>query len=290
MGGGSSPGDKSVTKRYAPYVESYHSNFLGTIALQRDAVIYDSPFADYDFVDVSNAFFGMGYVIGNFPSLFDMFGKFMSGLDLEVLWSTSFNRVTGKPEIDIAVSKEIELADDKMVKGDLAEFQVDMRNMNAVPSSSFIIGKAVMEDKRLKVIAKISLDIKERLLSEVGKEYTSFLNWEKKTVATYAEIMKAYFIHESEIDNVNYTFASKDTLWPLAILSHEGQALGTMQGIAGYKHLAVKRKRSDISKVLLVASYAVTGAIIGTQIGGYVGAIVGAVVGFIVGIAAVLFE
>ena len=287
---GSSPSIKSVEKRYAPYIENYHYDLLGTLALQRNAVIYDSPFTDYDFLATNEALFGTGYIMSNFSSLFEMFGKFMAGLDIEVFWSTSFDKVVSRSEIDIAISTEIELVDDKIIKGSLTDFQVDMRNMNAVSSSSFIVGKAVIENKRLNIISKISLDLKEQLLSITEKEYAVLLNWEKKIIATYAEIMKTCFIGRSNIDNTNYTFASNNSLWPFTILSYEGQALGAMQSIGGYRQLATKRKRSNISKLLLVASYTVSGAAIGGQIGGGYGAIIGAVIGFIVGMAIMLLE
>jgi hypothetical protein len=63
-----------------------------------------------------------------------------------------------------------------------------------------------------------------------------------------------------------------------------------MKQQAGYSKTSLQRKRSLISKILLVSSQVITGAVIGNMVGGPVGAIVGAVVGFVVGLAQVLME
>ena len=121
--GSSGGGDKQVTTRYAPYVERYHSSFLSTVQSKRNTILNNSPFADYIDIDVDNAFFGAGYLVSSFPSLYDMFGKFMAGLDIETLWGNLARDELNKSEADAAVAAEMknvnEQADSK-----LAEFQI----------------------------------------------------------------------------------------------------------------------------------------------------------------------
>ena len=290
MGGSGSSGDVTKTRRYAPYIEAQHSSFLALTATHRNDIISDSPFAGYIFAETSDAFFGLGYLISSFPSLYDMFGKHMAGLDIETLWNSIFERVVGEPSIDVSISEEMKLVDDEMVKGELADFQVGMRNLNAVTTSSFVVGKAVTEDKRIKSLARTSLEAKVGLLDSVGKEYADHLNWEKTIIVVYAKAMKDYFVYTTMMDDVNTNFASRNALWPFTVLSFEGAALGTMQSAASWRKQMSPRERSAVSKVLLVASYTATGAIIGLEIGGPWGALVGAVVGVIVGIAIMLLE
>ena len=84
-GGGSGegqPSDTTTTVRYPQYVEEAHQSFLELVATYRDAAIDDSPFADWTDIEYSDAFFGSGYTIASFPSLYDMYGKFLAGLDI----------------------------------------------------------------------------------------------------------------------------------------------------------------------------------------------------------------
>lgn len=287
MGGGSSSsGDKRVEKRYAPYIEAHHSDFLNITVANR--VINNPP--DYTTTEADNAFFGMGYVLSSFPALYDMYGKFMAGFDIEVLWDSIFGNKLNSSEINADIDAEIKLADEKMVKGELADFQLDMRNLNAVPTSSFVMGRAVLEDKRVKAISKIRLDAKTKLLPEIGQEFAAHLNWCKSTIVTYAEIMKNYFLWKTDQDDANYAFASSNALWPFTSLAFEGAALGTMQSVVGFSKTMSPRERSTISKVLVVASYAANGACMGAHIGGPWGAAIGGAVGFVVGLAMVFLE
>ena len=75
-GGGSSSSPYTWSEiRYAPYVEARHYNFLNTVYSSRVAAINNSPFAAYTDIEVDNAFFGAGYTISSFPSLYDMYRK-----------------------------------------------------------------------------------------------------------------------------------------------------------------------------------------------------------------------
>jgi len=271
--------------RYAPYIESYHENFLTETFAQGDVMI--SPYANCATLDANDAFFSTGYALSNFPSLYDMFGKFMAGLDIEVIWNNAFKDALSKTEINEAVAKEMALVDDK-VTNDLVSFQLNMRNLNAIASSSFIVGKAIIEDARLKILAKLSLDSKLELIADVQVKFIASLNWMKKAITSYAELMKAYYRVKPDVDDYNTFNVSQNMLWPFTVLDFERAALGALQSTASFEK-AVKRTRSTLSKVLLVASYTVTGAQLGSYFGPY-GTAIGAVVGFVVGIAMLYLE
>jgi hypothetical protein len=298
MGGSSSSSrDEVKTTRYAPYIEAQHESFLTTTMAYRNSLINNSPFANYNEVEVVNAFFGLGYVISNFPSLYDMFGKRMAGLDIETIWNNEFERALNDTNIDTAIEEEIKLIDDRLVKEDLSEYQLSMRNLNAVPTSSFIVGKAVVEDKRIKLIIQLILDNKLPLLSNIERDYLTRLNSEKSTITIYANIMKDYFTYINMVVDTNTNMNSRDSLWPFTIFSFEGYALGTMRGVLSWRKQMSKRERSSLSTGLSIASYTATGAYIGAEIGSaypgignVVGGVIGGVVGFVVGVAVRLFE
>ena len=278
-------GDQKVDKRYAPYIENKHQDFLDSTVAHR--VIDDAP--GYATMEASDAFFGTGYVISNFPSLYDMFGKFMAGLDIEVLWRSAFNTTMNSPEITLDIAAQIDLADEQIVKGDMADFQFNMRDKNATSTSSFIVGKAVLEDKRIKTFARISLDARTLLLSKVGQNLVAHLNWSKNAITTYADTMKSYFLWKMDVDEANYTFKTRTALWPFTSLDFERAALATLQSIASFSKTMEPRDRSTISKALLISSYAVSGAYIGSTFGPW-GTVIGTAIGFVIGLAAVFFE
>lgn len=288
MNGSNERGDSQITIRYAPYIENKHSAFLNNVYDHRVAIIDNSPYASCEALDINDAFFSTGYAISNFPSLHDMFGKFMAGLDIEIIWSNAFENTFEKTEINESVAAEMALVDDK-ITNDLADFQLDMRGINSVVSSSFVVGKAMIENARIKLLSKISLESKLGLVANVQIKVDASLNWAKKAITSYAEFMKAYYQFKPDIDDYNTINVAKDRLWPFTVLDFERAALGALQGTAGYQKTGLKRTRSTISSVFLVASYTATGAYIGSSFGPW-GTIVFGVVGFFVGIAMLFLE
>ena len=181
MGGGKGQTSTS-TIRYAPYIEDKHSAFLNIVAEKRALLIDDSPFADYEQIPLETAFFGLGFVLSDFPSLYDMYGKFMAGLDIEVLYGEVFEDAVDGPHVNALVSAERALMDDDLVTNVLPRFQVGMRDLNSVMSSSYLVGKAMLEDASVKALSKFSAELKYRLIPVATERWTRHLEWNKNVV------------------------------------------------------------------------------------------------------------
>ena len=259
-GGGG--GDQTTTVRYAPYIESKHDSFLTIVQSKRAAVIDNSPFTNYEDIEVDDAFFGAGYTIASFPSLYDMYGKFMAGLDIEVLWSQEFEDTINAPVVNDLVSAEAALLDDEIKETSIPRLQIGMRDIGSVMSSTFVTGKALIEDTRAKTIAKFSADLKYRLIPVVEQRWQTHLDWNKQVVAIYSEIMKFYFSAKTDVDETNYAMAAKNKLWPFTVLDFERAALGALQG-------AVNEKKdvAGASTTAKVLSGALSGAAMGAMVG-----------------------
>jgi hypothetical protein len=288
--GSSQAGDKSKMVRYAPYVETRWGSLLDTVASNRSGMILASPYGGYVDQNVSDAMFGVGRVISDFPSLYDMFGKFLSGLDIEATWTEVFGDQKQLVEVSGLVKADLTFLDDGLNLEDIPAFKLDMRNKNAVISSSFVVGKSMIESDRTKGLAKLSAEARFSLLPGDATRHNMMLNWNKGVIDSYANVMKLYYMTAVTGTEADHLFAAKNTLWPFDVLDFERAVLGTMKQQAGYSKTSLQRKRSLISKILLVSSQVITGAVIGNMVGGPVGAIVGAVVGFVVGLAQVLME
>ena len=265
-GGGGAPAYTWSEIRYAPYVEARHSDFLLSVYSARVGAISNSPFADYTDIEVDNAFFGAGYTISSFPSLYDMYGKFMAGLDIEALWAQEYNDTIDSSVVNDLIAAEGALIDDEIETTSIPRLQTGMRDMNAVMSSSFVVGKSLIEDTRTKMVAKFSADLKYRLIPVAQERWNTHLNWNKLTVGTYAEIMKLYFSAKTDIDEINYAMAVKNILWPFTVLDFERAAVGALQGAT-----TAKQDVAGASTASRVLSGALTGAAMGATVGAAVG-------------------
>uniref|UniRef100_A0A6M3JCF6 Uncharacterized protein n=1 Tax=viral metagenome TaxID=1070528 RepID=A0A6M3JCF6_9ZZZZ len=265
MGGSSGGGgDTQTTVRYAPYVEAQHSTFLSLVASSRDTALVSSPFAGYTDIVVDAAFFGTGYLISSFPSLYDMYGKFMAGLDIDTLWTQIFEDTVNSPEVDALILAESSLMDDDIDTNSIPRLQVGMRDVNAVMGSSYIVGRAIIEDAKVKALAKYSADLRYRLIPIASARWSTHLEWNKGMVGVYAELMKLYFSAKIDVDEANYSMASKNKLWPFTVLDFERAALGALQGAINSKTDVAGA--STASKVIGGAlSGAAMGAMVGSQ-------------------------
>ncbi len=279
-GGGGGSGDTKTEIRYAGYIEDKHKDFLVTMQNRRNDAIDDSPFANYTDIDIEPAFFGIGYLISSFPSLYDMYGKFMAGLDIDVLYGQIFEDTVNAPEINSLVAAEGVMMDDDIDMNVLPRFQTGMRDINSVMSSSYVCGRAAIEDARVKALSRFSAELKYRMIPVVTDRWKTHLEWNKSVVMNYAEIMKFYYSAKMDIDDVNYSMKAKDVLWPFTVLEYERAAIGTLQG--------AQTTSSDVAGTSQV-SKSISGALGGAAAGASVGGPWGAAAGGVLGLAASFF-
>ena len=217
MGGGGSKSGKTEI-RYAEYIETKHSSFLTAVHDFRVATTGNSPFSGYTDIEVDDAFFGAGYTISSFPALYDMYGKFMAGLDIETLYNQTLEDTVNSTVVNDLVSAEGALLDDEININSTPRMQVGMRDINSVMSSSYVIAKSLIEDTRTKAISKFSAELKYRLLPMAQDRWSRHLNWNQNVVSTYMEVMKLYYAAKVDMDEANYNYKEKNTLWPLTVL------------------------------------------------------------------------
>ena len=274
MGGGGGSGNTKTTIRYADYIESHHSAFLDEVQAQRIVAIPNNPFTGYVDIDYADSFFGAGYVISDFPSLYDMYGKFMAGLDVDTLYTQILDDSINNVAINNRVSQHaIELEDD-IIQSASPRFVTGLRDINSVLSSSFVIGKAMLETARTKTLSKYDAELRHAMLPVAAARWQTHLEWNKVVINEYAQIMKLYFSVAMDLNSKNYEMAAKAALWPFTVLEYERAALGALQGATNSK--------TDVggaSQTQQVIGGALTGAAAGALVAGVPGAIVGGVLG-----------
>ena len=269
MSGGGG-GDVKTTVRYAGYIEDKHKAFLNEIVVRRTAAIDNSPYSGVATIASDDGFFGVGYTLASFPSLYDMYGKFMAGLDVEDLYNQIYGDLMEGPVTHNLVSAEAAFLSDELESDTIPRYEVGMRDINAVMSSTFIIGKALLEETRLKAVAKYSAGLQYALLPIAAQRWQAHLEWNRSVVAVYSEIMKLYFSSKMDVDSHNTEMLAKNRLWPFTVLDYERVAIAAMQGAT---------KTTTDSAGSSGASRAISGALGGAAMGAMAGAKIGAVGG-----------
>jgi len=263
--GGGGGGTNINYVRYAPYIEDKHSHFLSAVERYAEKARENNPFKNYDDVDVEDAFFGVGFTISSFPSLYDMYGKFMAGLDIDALYSQIFTTVTNSPEVNALIAAESVSMDDDIETTSLPRLELGARDLNSVMSSSFIVGKSIVEDAKVKALSKFSAQLKFNLIPLAESIWKTHLEWNKGVVGVYSEIMKFYFSAKTDTDEINYAMAAKSALWHFTVFDFQRACLGALQGATVQKSDVAGA--STASKVL---SGALSGASMGAMIGGQI--------------------
>ena len=225
---GGSSGDNTI--RYAPYVEAYHQAFLDVSSTQGTTARANNPYTSYTDKDFANAFYGSGYVMSSFPSLYDMFGKFMAGLDVEVLWDQVLNDVQNSSTIIAASNAHRTLLNTDLTDNILPRFEEGMRDINAVMSSSFIDGKVKLETDSANKLAEFDANLRYKLIPVAADVFVKHLNWNSDVIGKYLQVMQLAIATEFDTDTTNYNYALKEVLWPFTVLEQERANIGALQG------------------------------------------------------------
>lgn len=274
MGGGADT-NSVVTTQQAQFIQYAHQQLIWycEVEIQRD--YNDSPWQGYPAMDLDNAFFGLGFSLSSFPSLYDMYGKFMAGLDVDALYNQLFLDTTTGPLITNLVAEQaVELADD-VEQNILPRFETGMRDINAVMSSTYIVGKALIEAARIKALSKFDAELRYKLIPEVGARWGGHLNWNKNVVEMYGHVLKLYISSKIDTDSQFMEFRAKDYMWNWTLFDNYRLAIGATAGGSRVTTDAL----GGTTQTQKALGGAMTGAAIGTEINAGWGTAIGAVVG-----------
>lgn len=285
--------DRTVTIKHPDYVQEHHDRFLNQIEVQQAIGLAANPFIAIEHRNINDVFFGAGYLLSSYASLYDMFGKFMAGLDLEELWKKGELSLLTTEEIQAHVAEEKQRLDDKIDIEVIPKFKREMRDLNAVASSSFIVGCAKIEAKRVKDRAAISLEIVSGIIPSVSDKFIGDLSWAKEIILSYSKIMKSYFTLKVDTEIKLYTAHAEKVLWPFTVLDYNRRALNSLgpqflENETTDKQTWLEKNKEVVGGVSILM-WTAQGAYIGSSYPPY-GTIIGAVVGFVIGLALYLMQ
>jgi hypothetical protein len=288
MGSGGGANQAAVTKdtstmRYAPYVEAAHKSFLATVKVERQRLEDVSIYKNYMDIDADVGFLGAGYTLASYPALYDMFGKYMAGLDIETLWNELIeDETTNETQKEFVQSEGRRLAD-RLKSVEKPELKIAARNAGIVHSSTFINEMAILESDKLQALSDFDARLKSNAMERAQGRWQTEINWNTGIVAMYADIVKSYLTTKVDVDDFNFAIHRKDLFWPFTILEYERAALGVLTGAKNVSSTS-KGGGGKGNKVMGVLGGAVSGAAIGGAIGNLHGAIIGGVLGGVAGL------
>lgn len=277
--GSSSDGDNDIT--YAEYIEEAHKRLLNHSGTDVNNIsIIDSfnhaqslnPYANATNITTGDAFFTGGYSITDFPSLWDMFGKFMAGLDVHHLFLQTYNGVIDSAEIKEAVTAQAAYLDDDIQANILPKFQSGMRDINAVSSSAFMTGRAIIADARIKAINKFSSELRLRVLDASADMWKKHLDWNQSVISTYSTMFKLYYSVEMDVNAQKVAMQMKRDTFSLSLFEYVRAVLGVVSGSTG------TMANEPPSQGASMLSGALGGASVGAALGPW-GAAAGGVLG-----------
>lgn len=274
--GGDGSQKQEHTVRYAPYLEAAHQDMLTTVGGAAAAVT--SPLGGYGGLDFDDLF-GGGTDLTAYPSLYDMYGKFMAGLDVEVLYDQIFEDVINGTVVSEAISQEASRLSDEVEIVALPRMETGLRDINSIMSSSFIIAREQIEAERVKAIARFSAELKVKLMPIVADRWRGHLEWNKAVIESYTNVIRLYITAALDTDGHNIDVASRHALFPFNAYQYWIAAVGTLNGATN-----TTAEAAGISKTQKAIGGAMTGAAAGAMFGPW-----GAAAGGVIGLAASLF-
>lgn len=243
-GGGKSGGDTTV--RYAPFLEEAAKKLIDQGWIAEDLIDDQSPYDNYAMTNPSNAFFGVGYTVSSYPSIFDMFGKFMAGLDIEVLHDQEMRDALYGAAIYEAVATKAAKLDADINSNVYPRFEAGVTDMNAAMGSGFMMGRAYIEDGRNKALTEFASTLRMKAMDLGHQRWAYHLQWNAQVISHYLTVVRAYFQDELQYVSGQTQLDTAHTLWPFTVLDHQRAIVGVLNGA----HAAAVKKDSGFAKVV----------------------------------------
>lgn len=283
---GGSGGGTSGAVDYPQYMKDVHTAWLGSSptysvnALMNTAWAMTTPYANFVTISPDTAFFEASKTIADYSSPF-LRNKELAAYDLAALFSTYM--ADDSTRITNAINAESVQLDYDINTNILPKFKAGLTNINAVMSSTFVLGEALIWDSKAKEVAKHDAKIRLQRLSEGTNESMArigaLVEWKRVVAALSTEQTRMYITARTEIDAMKVSMASNDALWDLELYQYGTQVMASIAGAATAKGIQKDKGSQALSGAL---SGAATGAMVtGTPMGAAAGAVIGGVAGML---------
>lgn len=271
---GSGGGGGSGAVSYPAYMQTIHNDWLDNTGVDTisssitdvmDAALGNSPFTGLDAYDPDADVTAM---IAAEDLLQDLVDLLSTGTTLDTLISN----VLDESRIDDLVDEFEADAAARLVATILPRFRRGMQNINAVVSSAFVIGEAVIEAEQERNVNRYSAELHAKAGIDNAIQVINLkLEYQRIASQMLAEIYRYKIVAKKEETDVNADIDDKDAKWDLEVFQYGANLLASIGG-----GTASTRGPTRAQSVL---GGAMSGAAAGARIGGTPGAIIGGILG-----------
>jgi hypothetical protein len=178
-----------------------------------------------------------------------------------------------------------DILDDQIENIVLPRFQGGLRDVNAVMSSAFVVGEAIIEGMRDRDVARYGAEARVRLnyqrndfilkaAESLVRNVITQVELEKSVAHYTIEANRLRIVAEKEQKDTDNSIAINDGRWDLEVFQHGANLLASIGG-----GTVVPTGRDAPSKTQSAIGGALAGAAIGGSIGGGWGALIGGALG-----------
>jgi hypothetical protein len=295
---GSSGGGASGKVSHSAYLETCHNDWLDhtgvdmiekSITEVMDSAIGNSPWTGkvaYD-PDADIAAYEAGVTD---------FAAILAGLSDTADWNAFYDAAVltldgvGDANIAADVAAYAAILDDNIATRVLPRFRRGMQDINAVVSSAFPIGEAIIEAFQARDVAKYAASLRSALGDKHLQATEQMMNmmarrigWQDSYTRLLVEGKRIKIVAKKEQTDQDATIDEADAKWDLEVFQYGGNLMASIGGGTAIPNMAKKNVGAS------VLGGAVTGAAAGAYVGSVVpgiGTAVGAVVGGVLGAAA----
>jgi hypothetical protein len=290
MGSGSSSGGSSGEVDYPEYMKKFHENMLGDgnagsdITNVIDNLLGNSPYSGEAAFDPTTALDATDTAICAFDTVVDALGhetdwqsaiiNAASVIDSNILDTTYF---------DDDIDGYAQLLDDEIESKIIPKFEAGMRDANAVMTSAFVIGRALIWDGRDRELGKYATEVRSKMhlyrndmiIKSVERILTSLMyrvDFEKAVATLTSDANRIRIVAEKEEMDQNLAIAEGDARWDVELFTHAGNLLasiggGTVSSQKGQKNSLQSALSGGLSGAAMGAQFGAGGAIAGGIIG-----------------------
>jgi len=306
-GSGSSGGGGSSGKvAYPAYMEAWHASALGagppSVAAAMNAALGNSPFTAEVAYDPDIPIADILTASADLDALVDLLSA-GTGLDALVSSILDDTRVADAiADFDAVIADLTNQVNVDLVAAvnvnQIPKFEAGMRDIGAVVSSAFPIGKAIIDkavvDQTAKIAgelrlqqAKFAAELHTRLFSDAALAVIQLkLQYQYQLSALTIEANRLKIVAKKEEVDTNLKIVEVDALWDLEVFKYGGNMLGSIAGTAVSQGTPLQTGSSLGSAIGGALSGAAAGAFVGAKMGsggGPIGAAVGGVLGLATG-------
>ena len=277
-GGGGSSGKVE----YPAYIEAIHKDWLNNTGADTitssvtdimNANLGNSPYAAVAAFDPDVDIAAAESAVSDFEDLVDLLSN---GTALNTL----INEIVSEDRIDDQVAQFTASMDDKLLTQAYPAFEAGMRDINAVQSSAFALGRSIIEDSRLREITKFESSVRFKVHGDDALSIIAMkLQYQGAVAQTLSELKRIKMVIKNEETNLNIDIDDKDARWDIETFQYGANMMASPAGgtaMPGTPKVGMSKTQSTVSG-------AMAGAAIGTQVSPGYGTAVGAVVGGVAG-------